>query len=112
MFRRRCRHFGHYPAELEHGVECSGAAAATNRRALDDFLGDVPVAAFERNAARAYGPARLASGERKRDALDTLIASHALALDVVLVTNNQSDFAGYPGLRLENWVASAATGEP
>ena len=99
-------------AELEHGVACSGAAAAANRQALDDFLEDVPVAAFERDAARACGPARLATGERKRDALDKLIASHALALDVVLVTNNQSDFVGYPGLRVENWVASAGTGTP
>ena len=99
-------------AELEHGVAGSGAAAASNRRALDDFLEEVPVAAFERDAARAYGPARLATGERKRDALDKLIASHALALDVILVTNNLSDFTGYPGLRLENWVAGAASGAP
>jgi predicted nucleic acid-binding protein len=23
---------------------------------------------------------------------------------VTLVTNNEADFAGYPGLRVENWV--------
>jgi tRNA(fMet)-specific endonuclease VapC len=112
MFRRRYGHIGHHPGRTGAWSRCSGAAAAANRQALDDFLEDVPVAAFERDAARAYGPARLATGERKRDALDKLIASHALALDVVLVTSNQSDFVGYPGLRVENWVASAGTGTP
>jgi tRNA(fMet)-specific endonuclease VapC len=93
-------------AELEHGVACSGEAAGANRDALDGFLEEIPVAPFEASAARAYGPARLATRERKRDALDKLIAAHALALDVTLVTNNEGDFLGYPGLRVENWVAS------
>ena len=52
----------------------------------------------------AYGPVRVASRDRRRDALDRLIAAHALALDVTLVTNNVADFAGYPALRVENWV--------
>jgi tRNA(fMet)-specific endonuclease VapC len=47
-----------------------------------------------------------ATGGRPRDALDKLIAAHATALDVVLVTNNQADFAPYPGLQTENWVAT------
>ena len=53
-------------------------------------------------AARAYGPARFATRERKRDALDKLIAAHATALNVVLVTNNEADFLAYPGLSVEN----------
>jgi tRNA(fMet)-specific endonuclease VapC len=48
---------------------------------------------------------RLATKEKQSDALDKLIAAHALALDVTLVTNNLSDFQKYPGLKLENWVA-------
>jgi len=91
-------------AELEHGVTCSGEAQAHNRAALDAFLEEIPVAQFEMTAARAYGPARYATRERKRDALDKLIAAHAIALDVALVTNNEADFAAYPGLRVENWV--------
>lgn len=91
-------------AELEHGVTCSGESAARNRAALDAFLEEVPVAPFEMAAARAYGPARYATRDRKRDALDKLIAAHAIALDVVLVTNNEADFTAYPGLRVENWV--------
>jgi tRNA(fMet)-specific endonuclease VapC len=65
---------------------------------------DVPVVAFETTAARAYGPARFASRERSRDAMDKLIAAHAMALGVTLVTNNEADFVAYPGLAVENWV--------
>lgn len=93
-------------AELEYGVVCSGAAQLANRAQLDSFIEDVPVAPFEVLAARAYGPARFANRERSRDALDKLIASHAIALGVTLVTNNESDFTAYPELRIENWVNS------
>ena len=93
-------------AELEYGVVCSGAAQLANRAQLDSFIEDVPVAPFEVLAARAYGPARLANRERSQDALDKLIASHAIALGVTLVTNNESDFTAYPELRIENWVNS------
>lgn len=40
----------------------------------------------------------------RRNALDRLIAAHAIRLDATLVTNNESDFAGFPGLRIENWA--------
>ena len=92
-------------AELEYGVTCSGVAETQNRQALDSFLEDVVAAPFEAHAAKAYGPVRHATRERKRDALDKLIAAHAIALDATLVTNNEADFAGYPGLRVENWVS-------
>jgi len=38
----------------------------------------------------------------EEDDPDKPIAAHAVPLDVVLVTHNERDFAGYPGLRLEN----------
>ncbi|MFZ4481399.1 MAG: type II toxin-antitoxin system VapC family toxin [Rhodoferax sp.] len=93
-------------AELEYGVACSGAAELANRVQLDSFVEDVPVAPFEAFAARAYGPARFANRDCSRDALDKLIASHAIALGVTLVTNHESDFMTYPGLKVENWVSS------
>ena len=93
-------------AELEYGVSCSGTAEAQNRQALDSLLEDIVAAPFEGQAAKAYGPVRQATRERKRDALDKLIAAHAIALGATLVTNNEADFAGYPGLRVENWVRS------
>ncbi len=92
-------------AELEYGVSRSGENENRNRKALDMLLEDIPPVPLDREAARAYGPIRLATRDKARDALDKLIAAHAVALDVTLVTNNEADFAGYPGLRVENWVA-------
>jgi tRNA(fMet)-specific endonuclease VapC len=92
-------------AELEYGVACSGADQERNRRALDLLLEDIPAVPFDSEAARAYGPVRLATRARSRDALDKLIASHALSLGATLVTNNEADFADYPGLKVQNWAA-------
>jgi len=36
--------------------------------------------------------------------LDTLIAAHAIAQDLILVTNNTREFRRVPGLRVENWA--------
>jgi tRNA(fMet)-specific endonuclease VapC len=92
-------------AELEYGVSCSGYSEHRNREALDALLEYIPAEPFDRGAAGAYGPIRLATRDKKRDALDKLIAAHAVALDAILVTNTEADFAGYPGLRVENWAA-------
>jgi len=35
---------------------------------------------------------------------DTMIAGHALSLEVTLVSNNQKHFSKVPKLKLENWV--------
>jgi tRNA(fMet)-specific endonuclease VapC len=66
---------------------------------LETFLEEVPVLPFDIEAARQY--ARLAF---ERRSFDRLIAAHALALDVVVVTSNVSDFADVPGLKVENWT--------
>jgi len=91
-------------AELEFGVACSGEAAAQNQSLLNSLLEEIRVAPFEAMAARAYGPLRAANRARNKDALDKLIAAHAMSLDVVLVTNNESDFSDFSGLKIENWV--------
>ena len=94
-------------AELEFGIACSSTAAQeTNRAALKSLLEDIMVAPFDAQAAKAYGPIRAAYKDRNRDALDKLIASHALALEVTLVTNNEANFVNYAGLRVENWVSN------
>lgn len=85
-------------AELEHGVICSEMAESANHAQLVGFLEDVPVASFEALAARAYGPARCSSQECSRDALDKLIASHAIALELLILGSesvyvNTCDFA-------------------
>ncbi|CAE6772859.1 tRNA(fMet)-specific endonuclease VapC [Paraburkholderia nemoris] len=90
-------------AELEYGVAVS-ANRARDRRSLAALAEDILVMPFDSAAASAYGPIREATRERKKDQLDKLIAAHAVGLDVVLVTNNERDFAAYPGLRVENWL--------
>ncbi len=91
-------------AELEFGVAAS-INPKRERRNLLSLIEDIPVAAFDRGAASAYGAIRMATRDRKKDHLDKLIAAHAVSLEVVLVTNNERDFASYPGLTIENWVA-------
>lgn len=94
-------------AELEFGIACSSTAVQeSNRLALESLLDDIMVAPFDAQAAKAYGPIRAAYKDRNRDALDKLIASHAVALGVTLVTNNEADFVNYTGLHVENWVSS------
>jgi len=92
-------------AELEYGV--SVCADPQRERALLSALGSrIPVAPFDAAAARAYGGVRAATRTKKSDHLDKLIAAHAIALNVILVTNNMRDFQSYPGLRMENWAQS------
>ncbi|MBN3791403.1 type II toxin-antitoxin system VapC family toxin [Burkholderia sp. Ac-20353] len=90
-------------AELEYGVTVC-ANPSRERRNLAVLIEDIPVAPFDGAAAQAYGPIREATRERKKDQLDKLIAAHAVSLDVTLVTNNERDFASYPGVKLENWL--------
>ena len=91
-------------AELRYGVEAHTADRKRNERALNALLNEIPAVPFDVHAAAAYGVIRAAVRDRKRDALDRLIAAHAISADLMLVTNNTSDFEGYPGLRVENWV--------
>lgn len=90
-------------AELEYGVAVSTnpAQEQTNLAALVE---DIPIAAFDGAAGVAYGPIRLVTRNCKKDHLDKLIAAHAVSLGVTLVTNNEKDFAKYPGLAIENWL--------
>lgn len=90
-------------AELEYGV----AVAANPEREhlnLANLIEDIPIAPFDGAAGVAYGPIRMATRESKKDHLDKLIAAHAVALGVTVVTNNTKDFGKYPGVITENWL--------
>ena len=94
-------------AELRFGVSrlpVDSVEAAQADRALAALVEDVPVLPFDEGAAVSYGVLRAAVRGRQRNALDRLIAAHAAAEKMTLVTNNEADFKAYPGLRLENWV--------
>ncbi len=94
-------------SELWFGVEKS--ASARNAKALTQFLSPLEIAPFDEVATRIYGRVRAAleSSGQNIGPLDTLIAAHALALDVTLVTNNTREFRRVAGLRLVDWTAEA-----
>ena len=53
---------------------------------------------FDARAADVY-----ASFPYIRGNVDRFIGAHALSLGLTLVTNNERDFEGLPGLKVENW---------
>ncbi|MCH8961789.1 MAG: type II toxin-antitoxin system VapC family toxin [Bacteroidetes bacterium] len=93
-------------SELQYGVEKS-RRVEQNRAALMQFLLPLVIADFDYESAVVYGRVR-AELERlgtPMGPLDTLIAAHALSLDVTLVTNNEREFSRVSDLRVENWVS-------
>jgi len=94
-------------AELRYGAERDPSLRAQAHAALDALTELIPVLPFAAAAASCYGVLRAAVRDRSRDALDKLIAAHAVSEGLVLVTNNVSDFSGFPGLMVENWVAGS-----
>lgn len=91
-------------AELRYGAEKRRSRALHNR--IDDFVGTVTVLPFDKAAADRFGAVAIALADRGTPIgnMDTLIAAHALAAQLVLVTNNTKHFARVDGLKTENWV--------
>lgn len=90
-------------AELSYGVSVSSDPTREAEN-LSSLVEDIPVMPFDRFAGEAYGPIRRATRDSKKDHLDKLIAAHAKALSVTVVTNNLKDFDKYPGVVAENWL--------
>ena len=92
-------------AELEHGVKRS-SAPEKNEQALLRFLVPLSILPFGSAAASEYGEikAYLQSKGTPIGPLDMLIAGHARAEDVILVTNNVREFERVPDLEIENWA--------
>lgn len=92
-------------AELMHGVEKS-QAVEKNRIAMSLFLSPITILDFDSHAAQEYGKIR-AQLEKKGTPIgpmDMLIAGHAKAEQLILVTNNTREFQRVEGLKLEDWV--------
>ena len=66
------------------------------------------IAEFSFEAAVVYGDIRATLEKRGTPVgpLDTLIAAHALSLEVTLVTNNAREFARVSNLTLDDWVST------
>jgi len=92
-------------AALEHSVKRS-YAPATNEQALLRFLVPLSILPFGSAAASEYGEikAYLQSKGMPIGPLDMLIAGHARAEDMILVTNNVREFERVPELEIENWA--------
>lgn len=91
-------------AELEHGVEKS-VFPEKNTVALIQFLSILDVLPFDDAAASEYG--KICAYLQKRGTpigtMDMLIAGHAKAEGLILVTNNVREFERVPNLKIENW---------
>lgn len=94
-------------AELQYGVSKS-QQKERNQVALEAFLLPLDIANLSMDTTLAYGEIRadLEKQGRPIGPLDTLIAAHALSLDVPLVTNNTREFARVEGLRVEDWTST------
>ena len=92
--------------ELLYGLEIA-PEATTLKLAVHAFLDYMPCLEWPVSAADHYAKLRGAQKITGNHVgyMDTLIACHALAENLILVTNNERDFARMPGLRIENWAA-------
>lgn len=92
-------------AELEHGVAKS-AYPEKNAAALMQFLAILDVLPFDDLAAEEYSDicAYLQKQGTPIGQMDMLIAGHARAEGLILVTNNVREFERVPDLRIENWA--------
>jgi tRNA(fMet)-specific endonuclease VapC len=94
-------------AELEFGIAKS-SKPEKNRKHFQEFLLPFEVLSFDSGAAVEYGTIRhtLEKAGFPIGPMDMLIAAHALAADVCLVTNNEREFTRVSGLRIENWSSN------
>ena len=92
-------------AELRAGLEIQSLHRQRDEQVLEMLVERIPVLPMDRTVAESYGILRAAVRDRDRNALDRLIAAHARSLGATLVTNNERDFADYPGLQVDNWVS-------
>lgn len=91
-------------AELRYGADHRKSTKL--HRLIDTFIDTISVVPFDDVCAVAFGKLanKLIAKGRPIGNYDTLIAAHAVALGLILVTNNAKHFSQVDGLKLENWV--------
>ncbi len=91
-------------AELRAGLEMQTLNREVDEHVLSLLVSRIPVLPFTQSDAESFGILRAAVRDRSRNAMDRLIAAHAVNTGTTLVTNNEADFKDYPGLVVENWA--------
>jgi tRNA(fMet)-specific endonuclease VapC len=91
-------------AELRFGADAKGSRKLQSL--IGTFTESVGVVPFDEAASDRFGPVAVALAKRGEPigTFDTLIASHALALGLTLVTNNTRHFQRVAGLRVVSWA--------
>ena len=91
--------------ELVYGAERS-SQPARNLADIEGLAARLETAPFDFKAATHFGQVRaeLYAQGTPIGPYDMMIAGHARALGLVLVTNNLREFRRVPGLRVENWI--------
>ncbi len=91
-------------AELRYGAAKKASPRLASQ--LEAVLGALEVIPFEAPADAAYGNARVAleAVGTPIGGNDLLIAAQALALDMIVVTDNDREFGRVDGLKVENWL--------
>jgi len=91
--------------ELIYGVEKSQFREQATKQ-LAELAGLVPIMELPPRAGEFYGAIR-ASLDVRGEIIgnnDVWIAAHAKAAELTLVTNNEREFRGIQGLKMQNWV--------
>ena len=91
--------------ELVYGAEKS-SQPERNLRDIDGLAARLDVLPYDAAAATHTGQIRaeLARQGTPIGPYDQMIAGHARALGLILVSNDAAEFGRVPGLRLENWL--------
>jgi tRNA(fMet)-specific endonuclease VapC len=91
-------------AELRYGVVKKGSVRLERR--LSQLMGILEILPFEPPADLTYGQVRaqLEAAGQMIGGNDLLIAAHAMALGLTLVTDNEREFSRVAGLKWKNWL--------
>jgi tRNA(fMet)-specific endonuclease VapC len=91
-------------AELEYGAANSNHSEEV-QTALLEFILPFEIFDFNYGAASVYGKIRKELKDKGQPIsdMDMLIASIAMANDLIVVTNNQKEFSRISRLKIDNW---------